>query len=206
MSLEPVSSSQTNTSSLAIASNRSTGVVACRSAQAGQLIRRAMILFETDRRAAWRCLSMASTMLTDDSDTIRPTCQTPDPPSGLALWQTKRVIDYIECNLESKIDVDKLAKLIAVSKGHFSRAFKQRVGLPPMAFIAARRVERAKTMLISTREPLADIAVACGFGDQPHLTRRFYRVVGVTPGRYRRINSHLDGDVTAATKSNTIAQ
>jgi transcriptional regulator GlxA family with amidase domain len=46
-------------------------------------------------------------------------------------------------------------------------------------------------MLISTREPIADIAVACGFGDQAHLTRRFCRAFGVTPGRYRRINSHL---------------
>jgi transcriptional regulator GlxA family with amidase domain len=163
-----------------------------------------MILFETDRRAAWRCLSVASTMLTDDRDTIRSTRHIPELPSGLAHWQTKRVVDYIECNLQSKLDPDKLAKLIAVSKGHLSRAFKQRVGLPPMAFIAARRVERAKAMLISTREPIADIAVACGFGDQPHLTRRFRRVVGVTPGRYRRINSHLCCAGAMATNPNTI--
>jgi len=191
MRLELIPSSETTASSVAITSNSSPGVVASRSEQAGQLIRRAMILFETDRRAAWRCLSVASTMLTDELDTIRSTCRIAKSPSGLAHWRTKRVVTYIECNLQSKLDVDTLAKLIAISKGHFSRAFKQRVGLPPMAFIAARRVERAKTMLISTREPIADIAVACGFGDQAHLTRRFCRAVGVTPGRYRRINSHL---------------
>ena len=159
--------------------------------QAGRLIRCAMMAFESDRRAAWRYLIMASTIFTHDLNIGRSTFPVPEPPSGLAHWQTKRVVDHIECNLQSKIDIAKLANLIAVSKGHFSRAFKQRVGLPPMAFIAARRVERAKTMLISTREPIADIAIACGFGDQSHLTRRFCHVVGVTPGRYRRINSHL---------------
>ena len=204
MSLEATLTCQTNTSSLSSASNRSTSVVASRSEQAGQLIRRAMNLFETDRRAAWHFLSMASTMLTDALDIIPSRCSVPASPSGLAHWQTKRVVDYIECNLESKIDVDKLAKLISVSKGHLSRGFKQRAGVPPMAFIAARRVERAKTMLISTREPIADIAAACGFGDQPHLTRWFRRVVGVTPGRYRRINTHLRCDVTLATNPNKI--
>jgi AraC family transcriptional regulator len=148
-----------------------------------------MIVFESDRRAAWRYLVMASTILTHDSKIGRSTFPVPEPPSGLADWQTKRVVDYIEHNLESSIDVHELAKLIAVSKGHFSRAFKKRVGLPPMAFIATRRVERAKTMLISTRESIANIAAACGFGDQAHLTRRFHCAVGVTPGRYRRINS-----------------
>lgn len=206
MTLEPILPSETASASLAIAPNRSPTVVASRSEQAGQLIRRAMILFETDRPAAWRCLSVASTMLTDELDAIRSTYQIPEPPSGLAHWQTKRVVDYIERNLQSKIDVDKLANLIAVSKGHFSRAFKQRVGLPPMAFIAARRVERAKNLLISTRVSIADIAVACGFGDQSHLTRRFCRVVGVTPGRYRRINSHLRCDVIMATNPSTIGQ
>ena len=161
--------------------------------QAGQFLRRAMIMFETDRRTAWRCLIMASTILTDDLNIIRPTWPVSEPPSGLAHWQAKRVVDYIEVNLESNINVDMLARLIALSKGHFSRAFKKRVGVPPMAFIVTRRIERAKTMLISTREPIANIAAACGFGDQAHLTRRFCRAVGVTPGRYRRINSDPRG-------------
>lgn len=159
--------------------------------QAGQLIHSAMIVFESDRCAAWRYLIMASTILTHDLNISRSTCLVPEPPCGLADWQTKRVVDYIEHNLESSIDVCALAKLIAVSKGHFSRAFKKRVGVAPMAFIVTRRLERARTMLISTRESIADIAAASGFADQAHLTRRFHSVVGVTPGRYRRINSQL---------------
>jgi AraC family transcriptional regulator len=55
-----------------------------------------------------------------------------------------------------------------------------------MAYVAARRVERAKLMMTSTRERLTDIALACGFSDQSHLTRSFRRVVGMSPGRWRR--------------------
>ena len=56
-----------------------------------------------------------------------------------------------------------------------------------MAYVAARRLERAKLMMTSTREMLANIALACGYGDQSHLTKRFRQVIGVSPGRWRRM-------------------
>jgi len=186
MSAEPMSSSEDASSSSPVNANRSRRLGVSRSEQAARLIQRAMTLFETDRQAAWRCLSIASTLLTDELDPIHATCPMSDRDCGLATWQAKRVIDYIESNIESKIGLDQLAQLLAFSKGHFSRAFKQRMGLAPMAYVAVRRVERAKTMMTSSRESLTEIAAACGFGDQPHLTRWFRRVVGVTPGRYRR--------------------
>jgi AraC family transcriptional regulator len=48
-----------------------------------------------------------------------------------------------------------------------------------------RRLERAKTLLRRTREPLAAIAQEAGFADQSHLTQMFRREIGVTPGRFR---------------------
>jgi len=172
-------------------STKPASVVVPRSERVGRLIRRALILFDADQHAAWRYLSMAAALLVDELDGNQATHQVADRSYGLAAWQVRSVVDYIDGNLQSKMDVDQLARLAAVSKGHFSRAFKQRVGLAPMAYVAVRRVERAKTMMASTDESLTAIAIACGFGDQPHLTRWFRRVVGVTPGRYRRINSQL---------------
>jgi AraC-like DNA-binding protein len=57
-----------------------------------------------------------------------------------------------------------------------------------MAFVVARRIERAKLMMTSTRERLTDIALACGFSDQSHLNRHFRRVVGTSPGLWRRMS------------------
>ncbi len=57
-----------------------------------------------------------------------------------------------------------------------------------MEYVVVRRVERAKAMISGTREPLAEVALACGFADQAHLNRRFRDIVGISPGRWRRSN------------------
>lgn len=169
-------------------------LVASRSERAGRLVRRAMRLFESDRLVAWRCLSIASTLLTDDTELTQSQASATDRSYGLAPWQARRVIEYIESNIEAKLNLHALATLVGLSKGHFSRAFRQREGLPPMSYIAVRRVERAKAMMTSSHDPLTEIAAACGFGDQPHLTRWFRRIVGMTPGQYRRLNWGQSGD------------
>jgi AraC-like DNA-binding protein len=149
------------------------------------LVRRAMRLFETDRAAAWRCLNDASNLLGGES--IEPRAA-PDVPQrgGLPKWRVKRALAYIEANLGSKINIGEVADIVALSKSHFSRAFKQSLGSSPMTYVATRRVERAKLMMTSSRERLSDIALACGFADQSHLNRYFRRVVGISPGSWRR--------------------
>jgi len=122
-------------------------------------------------------------------------------PGCLAAWQVKRTLAYIETNLESKLGVAHLADGVALSKGHFSRAFRQSLGIPPMVYVATRRIERAKIMMTSTSEQLAVIALACGFSDQSHLNRSFRCFVGVSPGRWRR-SKRGGGRVMAAIDTN----
>jgi AraC family transcriptional regulator len=108
---------------------------------------------------------------------------------GLARWQSRAAIEYINANLASKLTLAEIAKVVALCKSHFSRAFKTSLGVSPWAYIIMARVERAKRMIRATREPLSEIASACGFADQAHLCRVFRRWVGVTPGIWRR--AHL---------------
>jgi len=155
------------------------------------LVRRAMALLESDREAARRCLNDASALLRSDPQDAA-TSATPMSQAfrsgGLARWQARRALAYIEANLGSKLETRALAELVAFSKSHFSRAFKRSLGLPPMAYVATRRVERAKVMMASTREQLTQIALACWFADQSHLNRSFRRMMGVSPGLWRRTN------------------
>jgi transcriptional regulator GlxA family with amidase domain len=148
-----------------------------------------LTFFETDREAALCCLRDASTLLgaeTDESEINTPPLQSTPRPGGLAVWQAKRTMAYIEAHLGSKMAILEMAHLVALSKSHFSRAFKRSLGVSPMTYIAERRVERAKLMMTSTRVRLTDIALACGFADQSHLNRYFRRIVGMSPGLWRR--------------------
>jgi len=164
------------------------------SKRVGSLVRRAMTFLESDREAALRCLSDASALLGPDNPDSGANTSPPSDtfrPGGLARWQTRRTLAYIEANLGSKLAISDLADVVAFSKSHFSRAFKRSLGLSPMAYVANRRVERAKLMMTSTGEQLTEIALACGFADQSHLNRSFRRMVGVSPGLWRRINAEV---------------
>jgi transcriptional regulator GlxA family with amidase domain len=164
-----------------------------------RLVQRAMGYLESDCQAALRCLNDASTLLgayARESGASVPAVLSDFQPGGLARWQARRALAYIEANIESKIASRELAALVSFSKSHFSRAFKRSLGLPPMAYVAKRRVERAKNMMISTGEHLTVIALACGFADQSHLNRSFRRMVGMSPGLWRRTSTADDGTGT----------
>jgi len=164
-------------------------------ARVGHLVIRAMAFFESNREVALRYLRDASTLLGGESGAIGVNARPSQRRSGsLAAWQAKRTVEYIEDNLGSKMALLEMASRLALSSSHFSRAFKQSFGSSPMAYVAARRVERAKLMMTSTREGLAYIAQACGFADHSHFTRSFRRIVGMNPGHWRRTLIHFSAE------------
>lgn len=101
----------------------------------------------------------------------------------------KRVLDYIADHFGEAIQIEDIARESGFSPAHFSRLFKQVIGDTPYQFLMRYRVERAVEMLVKTRDPLIDIALACGFADQPHLTRIFKKFRGATPKAWRNLNS-----------------
>jgi AraC family transcriptional regulator len=104
----------------------------------------------------------------------------------LAPWQSRRVLEFIQAHLGDTIRIEDLARAASVGPTYFSRAFRLDFGEPPYAFVIRRRIELAQEMMLTTDEPLAAIAVACGLADQAHLTRTFQRLVGSSPANWRR--------------------
>ncbi|WP_306323294.1 MULTISPECIES: helix-turn-helix transcriptional regulator [unclassified Streptomyces] len=76
-----------------------------------------------------------------------------------------------------------------LSPFHMARLFREQTGLPPASFLTAVRLEEARHRLLHTSDSVADIAVQCGYTSVGSFTTRFTKVVGVSPGRYRRLQS-----------------
>lgn len=83
------------------------------------------------------------------------------------------------------LSVPALAARISMSERTFVRRFREEIGETPAQFVKQARVDRAKTLLESSRWPLARIAERSGFASLDSLHRAFIKLVGVTPSAYR---------------------
>ena len=98
--------------------------------------------------------------------------------------------------------VAELARGAGVHPVHLIRSFHRWYGTTPGAFVDTRRLEAGAALLAGSDLPVAEIALATGFADQSHFTRRFSRHFGVAPAAYRRrgrANSGFISDKNAAT-------
>ena len=98
-----------------------------------------------------------------------------------------RVTDYIESQISGNIAVIDLAAIAGLSLFHFTRAFRNSIGMPPHQYVISRRLERAKILLISTDMIVQDIAWTLGFENLSHFRRKFHEQFGVTPARLREM-------------------
>lgn len=106
---------------------------------------------------------------------------------GLVRWQIQRVDHFIDQHLESPIRTPQLAATCNLSVSHFSHAFKRALGVAPLAYVARRRIEAARQVMLVSSASLAEIALGHGFCDQSHFCRTFRREVGLSPKTWRRM-------------------
>jgi AraC-like DNA-binding protein len=98
---------------------------------------------------------------------------------------TRLAREHIDASYGSDISLSRLSALVGLSPFHLARAFEKEVGLPPHVYLDAVRIRRAREML-DRSVPIAEVAIAVGYADQSHLTHRFKRQLGITPGQYAR--------------------
>jgi AraC family transcriptional regulator len=87
------------------------------------------------------------------------------------------------------LSVRLVARELGVHPVHLARSFRELIGTTPVEYIRSYRCKRAAQMLQSGTEPIAAIAVDCGFSDQSSFTRAFRRSFGTTPAAFRRLNA-----------------
>ncbi|MEM7147088.1 MAG: AraC family transcriptional regulator [Verrucomicrobiota bacterium] len=100
--------------------------------------------------------------------------------------QMTRVAEHIATHYADKLTVDDLAKIAGLSPRQFQRVFKRVFRTGPIEHLARIRVRAAARDLLESQKSLSEIALDCGFCDQPHFTNQFRRFQGTTPSQYRK--------------------
>jgi AraC-like DNA-binding protein len=105
---------------------------------------------------------------------------------GLAAWQKKRAAELLRENLHGHIRLSEIACQCGLSISHFARCFKSSFGVSTHQWLIQHRIEHAEELMKQTKMSLMEVALRSGFTDQAAFTRTFQRLVGVSPGRWRR--------------------
>ena len=117
---------------------------------------------------------------------VRRSGQISSKECGLARWQLRRVLEYLEAHLPEPVQLATLADLTGLSQAHFARAFKVSTGCAPYQWQLRARIDRAQALLLQKSDPLDEVAAATGFADAAHFGRTFRRLTGMTPASWRR--------------------
>lgn len=96
------------------------------------------------------------------------------------------LLQQIESEAERDWTLAEFAELVNLDRAYLTRLFRDHVGLPPMAYVARVRAERAADLLTNTDEPVARVGAMVGWPDPAHFTRRFRALAGTSPSDYRR--------------------
>lgn len=113
----------------------------------------------------------------------RPVGTTDLLPEGYR--QFSKVIAHVEERYRSSLEVSELARIACLSESQFRKRFVKLFKISPSKFINRIRVQTAARLLLSSKEPISEIALQCGFCDQSYFTRQFSNFFGLTPKRYR---------------------
>lgn len=95
-------------------------------------------------------------------------------------------VAYVMNHYAENISIRGLAEMTGLSLSQFDRRFKQLFQMTPSDYIHRVRVNAARNMLEKLGDSIGEIAIECGFYDQSHFTKRFKRVIGMSPSAYRK--------------------
>jgi AraC family transcriptional regulator len=98
-----------------------------------------------------------------------------------------RVVEYVDAHLGDHITLEQLAEAAALSPFHFARSLRTTLHLTPHQFVTARRMERARELLLTTRLSTAEVAARVGYTNVAHFREQFVAAVGLRPSELRTL-------------------
>ena len=110
------------------------------------------------------------------------------------LLHLARALSYIEDHFLEDLSLEEIASNSNISVRHLNRVFKSYYQTSPHAYVLKLRLERACTLLRETKLSVTEVSVKCGFHDSNYFTRQFSKMLGMTPGAYRKDSRQGNND------------
>lgn len=95
------------------------------------------------------------------------------------------VIEFIKVNIRENLTLEALSNKACMSKAHFSRTFKNELGLSPMEYILKERLKLAKNFLKLGSNQIQEVCYMSGFNNPTYFIRAFKNEFGMTPKVYQ---------------------
>jgi AraC-like DNA-binding protein len=103
----------------------------------------------------------------------------------------KKSIEYIENNLNKKIELQEIANKAFLSKYHFHRIFHATIGESVAEYVRRRRLIEAANELLNTENKIIDIALNYQFSTQESFTKAFKKFYGIPPKEFRKNRANV---------------
>ncbi|MCA1631461.1 MAG: helix-turn-helix transcriptional regulator, partial [Acidobacteria bacterium] len=105
--------------------------------------------------------------------------------AGLIDRRVRRAVELMHAHMERELPLEELASAAYLSPFHFARLFKKVTGASPHAYLAALRIERAKSLLATTEHSITGVATRVGYSSSSHFSKAFRQSTGLTPRAFR---------------------
>lgn len=103
-----------------------------------------------------------------------------------AQVRLQQMVQFIDREYAGSITLQEIADAACISKSEALRCFRVGMHCAPIQYVVAVRLERARSLLLTTLEPVTEIAFQVGFDNCSYFDRAFKKKYGMTPGQMRR--------------------
>jgi transcriptional regulator GlxA family with amidase domain len=131
-------------------------------------------------------LKISRQMLLQEQSVVVPGSTNPRTATRYHSPPVQRALTMIEAGVGQSITVNELASRIGISRRELLRLFRRELNNTPSRILAARRLDRSRSLILNTNLPMATIAESVGFSSQSHLTTSYHVEFGITPAQQRR--------------------
>lgn len=135
--------------------------------------------------------------------TLKAARSVPQPQSAAALLEQLR--EYMALHYAEELTVERMAARIGLSPKYLGELFKKRYGQRPIDYLTELRMNRAKQYLRETNDRLQDIARNVGYSDEFYFSRKFKKIVGVSPSAYPGLGRRRIAALSSAATGHLLA-